>query len=76
MIIPLAIGCQIKNVNAKCRKVPRKSLFRGVLENHPQTTETIVIAHGCPLEFGGKTLLLRTPYTVVSGHREFKLMLI
>lgn len=65
-----------KSLNAKCRKVLLKSLFTGILENHPQTTETIVVAHGCPLELGGKTLLLRTPYTVVSGHREFKLMLI
>lgn len=66
-----------KSLNTKCRKVPLKSsLFTGILENHPQTTETIVIAHGCPLELGGKTLLLRTPYTVVSGRREFKLMLI
>lgn len=64
-----------KNPITRCRNVPFKLLVRGVLENLLQTIQTIDIAYDCPQELDGKILLLKTPYTVVSTHREIKLIL-
>lgn len=42
---------------------------------HPQI-QTVIIVLGYPSELDGKILLLKTPYTLVTGHGEIKLVLI
>lgn len=41
----------------------------------PKIPQAIATAVGCPPEFDGKTLLLKTPYTLAAGHGEIRLVL-
>ena len=65
-----------KNPIARCRNVPLKLLVRDVLETFPKTIQTIIIVYDYPQELDGKILFLKTPYAVVSKHREINLILI
>lgn len=48
---------------------PLELLFRGILETLKRIRPTS-IALVCPPELAGKTPLLKTPHTLVTGHRK------
>jgi hypothetical protein len=63
--------CQISQ---KIIKLPSKTYiyFIYILERFlgPKTIQAITTAVSCPPELDNRTLLLKTPYSLVPGHRE------
>lgn len=69
----LAIGCQTKSpVPGVGYLLP--SGWSGVFQGLPQRIQAIAIALSCSPQCDGKTLLLKTPDTLVTGHGEPKLV--
>ena len=63
-----------KKPRARCRLVPLEFVVRDVLETS-QTIQTFALGLGCLPDLDVKIILLKTPYTLVIGHREIKLIL-
>lgn len=61
-----------KNLSSRPRISPYKLLVREALEV-PQTTQAIEISLSHPPKLDVKTLLLETPLTLNTGHREIHL---
>lgn len=73
MVLPGAAGCQTESPVLTVWRWP--SGCSGVFLRRPKTVLAITLAFGCLPELDGKTLLLKTAHTFVTGYGEIKLVL-
>lgn len=71
MLVPDTTGCQIKTPVPDVKYLPLR-FCSGVSQRHPQIIQAV--AYAAP-ELDGKTILLKTPHSLVTGHGEVKLVL-
>lgn len=75
LYLKIATGFSQKSLLTKshcqCRRPPLKLLAKGI-PGHLRTTQTLIIALGCPPELDNKPQLTKTPHTLVKGHEEIK----
>lgn len=73
MLLSEATVCQIKKLSARYGILPCEFLNRGVLDTS-KTLDVITTALGFLPEFDDKTLLLKASHTLITGHKESKVV--